>query len=77
MRTFKQLLAICALLTSTQAGITDMFASQANDGLIELDMDIRQQPGYTPGVANHLMSLVQEPADKDYIEKQLHTYFNI
>ena len=77
MTTFKQFFTLCALFASTQAGIADMFASQANDGLIELDMDIRQQPGYTPGVANHLMSLVQEPEEKAYIEKQLHTYFNI
>lgn len=62
MRPFKQLIAICALLASSaQAdGLTDLFAAHSEDGLIELDMEVRQQPGYTPGVANHLMSLVEE-----------------
>ena len=68
-------LAILALFAPARAFIPD-FASQAKNGIIEMDMHVSSNPpkGYLPGLGHHLMNL---NADKEYIEEDLDDFFDI
>jgi len=73
-----KLITLAALFSNSNASITDwIFGGDENDGMIEMDIDIKPNDSkHIPASGKYLLDLAEDDDELYYVEKKLNNFFN-